>query len=134
MNLFLSLPEWLSVLARTVKRAEKTSIEEMSKHDRDRSSLSVVQGKEARRLQLPRRCGTLPLTGHAGVQSRQHRHGHGQHEKRVHQADECPQQPIRPPPAAKSSSINRREEPAIDQVHPEPDYLGPVPVSCDHGA
>src|SRR5215207_8732655 len=116
MNLFLSLPGWLSVLARTVESAEKTSIDEMGKHDRDRSSLTVVQGKEARRLELPRRRGTLPLARHAWVQPRQHRHGDGQHEQRVHQADECPQQPVRPPPAAKSSSIDRREEPTVDHV------------------
>src|SRR5215203_7508844 len=115
-------PGLLSVLAQAVKGAEKTAIEEMGKHDRDRSSLTVVQGKESRRLQLPCWHGPLTLACHAWVQPRQHRHGHGQHEQRVHQADECPQQPIRPPPAAKSSSINRREEPAIDQVHPEPDY------------
>src|SRR5215213_8502973 len=64
---------WPAVLARTVKRAEQPSIEEMSQHDRDRSSLSVVQGQESRWLQLPRRRGSLPLAGHAGVHSRQHR-------------------------------------------------------------
>ncbi len=59
-------------LAQAVKRTEKTAKDEMGKHVRDQSSLTVVEGKEPRRLQLPRRCRTLPLAGNARVQPGQH--------------------------------------------------------------
>ena len=75
-------------LLQTIERAEDTSVEEVGQDHRDRRSPAVVQGQEARWLELPRRRGTLLLARHPRVHRGQRRHGGDQHEERVHQADE----------------------------------------------
>src|SRR5690349_22511502 len=102
-----------------IQQSDDGAVSKVGEDHGDGCAAPVIQGKEARRLQLP--CGSwaLLLTGHARVQRRQRRHDCQQDKERVDESNASAEPPGRSLEPLERCCIDAGKQPTVQHVRAE---------------